>query len=84
VCNLKQLARRVPVLSVYRVNHRARIGPVAVGFLSDALHARHGADSLRLALLVVPVYLWSAYHFEAAARTISADLQGATGWLSST
>ena len=42
--------------------------------------AGHGADSLRLALLVVPpVYLWAAYHYEAAARTISADLRSATG-----
>ena len=56
------------------------LGPVVIGILSDALQAAHGADSLRLALLVVPpVYLWSAYHYEAAARTISADLRNAAG-----
>ena len=55
------------------------LGPVVVGVLSDALQPAHGADSLRLALLVVPpVYLWAAYHYEAAARTISADLRRAT------
>ena len=56
------------------------LGPVAIGILSDALQAAHGSDSLRHALLVVPpVYLWSAYHYEAAARTISADLRNAAG-----
>ena len=54
------------------------LGPVAVGVLSDALQATHGADSLRLALLVVPpVYLWAAWHYNAAARTIAADLRSA-------
>jgi predicted MFS family arabinose efflux permease len=51
-------------------------GPVLVGLLSDALRATHGAESLRLALLVVvPLYLWSAAHYLAASRTLSADLR---------
>jgi predicted MFS family arabinose efflux permease len=51
-------------------------GPVLVGVLSDALRATHGAESLRLALLVVvPLYLWSAAHYLAASRTLSADLR---------
>jgi MFS family permease len=51
-------------------------GPVVVGLLSDALRATHGPESLRLALLVVvPLYLWSAAHYLAASRTLSADLR---------
>jgi predicted MFS family arabinose efflux permease len=51
------------------------LGPLLVGALSDALRPAHGADSLRLALLVVvPVYLWSAAHYFAASRTLAADL----------
>jgi predicted MFS family arabinose efflux permease len=51
-------------------------GPVLVGVLSDALRTTHGAESLRLALLVVvPLYLWSAAHYLAASRTLSADLR---------
>ena len=50
-------------------------GPVLVGILSDALHATHGPESLRMALLVVvPLYLWAAAHYFAASRTLSADL----------
>ena len=50
-------------------------GPVIVGTLSDLLAAEHGRESLRLGLLIVlPLYLWSAYHFEAAARVIGSDL----------
>jgi len=55
------------------------VGPVLVGLLSDALRATHGAESLRLALLVVvPFYLWSVAHYLAASRTLAADL-GAHG-----
>lgn len=51
------------------------LGPLVIGLLSDALRPAHGADSLRLALLlVVPVYLWSAAHYFAASRTLAADL----------
>lgn len=52
------------------------IGPLAVGVLSDALHPAHGADSLRLALLVVvPLLAWSAAHYLAASRSLAADLR---------
>jgi predicted MFS family arabinose efflux permease len=51
------------------------LGPLAVGLLSDALQPGHGSESLRLALLVVPpIYLWGAYHYWRAGRTIGADL----------
>jgi predicted MFS family arabinose efflux permease len=51
------------------------IGPLAVGVLSDALRPAHGAESLRLALLVVvPLLVWSAAHYFAASRTLAADL----------
>ena len=51
------------------------VGPVLVGLLSDTLRATHGAESLRLALLVVvPLYLWSVAHYLAASRTLAADL----------
>jgi predicted MFS family arabinose efflux permease len=52
------------------------VGPVLVGLLSDALRSAHGAESLRLALLVVvPLYLWSAAHYLAASRSLSDDLR---------
>jgi MFS transporter, Spinster family, sphingosine-1-phosphate transporter len=51
------------------------VGPLAVGVLSDVLQTTHGRDSLRFALLfVLPFYLWAAYHYNAAGRTISSDL----------
>jgi MFS family permease len=58
------------------------VAPQAVGFLSDWFAGSHGADagSLRLALLVLaPTGLWAAWHFLAAARTIVADQERATG-----
>jgi MFS family permease len=51
------------------------LGPLAVGALSDFLHPRWGADSLRFALLiVVPVSLWAAFHYVWAGRTLGRDL----------
>jgi hypothetical protein len=50
-------------------------GPVAVGVLSDLLTPYFGADSLRIALLIVPpLCIWAAYHYHAAGRTIGVDL----------
>jgi predicted MFS family arabinose efflux permease len=47
------------------------LGPLLVGVLSDALRPAHGADSLRLGLLVVvPIMLWSAAHYFAAGRAL--------------
>ena len=51
------------------------LGPVAVGALSDALIAYFGADALRMALLVVPpLCIWAAYHFNTAASTIGREM----------
>jgi len=56
----------------------AGLGPLAVGMISDALAADQGADSLRLALwIVLPVYLWAAFHYWMAARSIARDLHDA-------
>ena len=53
----------------------ATLGPLAVGFLSDVLAPRYGAQSLRYALSLMPVtMIWSALHFALAARALPADL----------
>ena len=54
-------------------------GPLLVGWISDDLAARYGADSLRVSLLLVvlPAYLWGAAHYYMAARTIAHDLEKA-------
>lgn len=50
-------------------------GPQFVGIVSDLLHARHGTDSLRYALLACSaVYLWGAVHFYVAGRALPAEL----------
>ena len=51
------------------------LGPVAVGIFSDALKPNFGAESLQMALLLVPpLCIWAAYHYHTAANTIGADL----------
>lgn len=51
------------------------LGPIAIGTLSDALTPIAGAGSLRLALLaVVPLCLWAAYHYYAAASYVGLDI----------
>jgi predicted MFS family arabinose efflux permease len=51
------------------------LGPRTVGVISDALHARYGAESLRYALLCLAfVNLWAACHYFLAGRTLHADL----------
>jgi MFS family permease len=53
------------------------LGPLLVGMLSDALRARVGDDSLRVALmLTTPGYLWAACHLWQASRSVSRDLSG--------
>ena len=48
----------------------------SLGLISDALQAAHGAESQRVALLVVaPLYVWSAAHYFVASRTVLADLR---------
>ena len=50
------------------------LGPLAVGALSDALMPYFGANSLRMALLIVPpLCIWAAYHFNTAASMIALD-----------
>ena len=47
------------------------VAPQLVGFVSDALQARYGAESLRMALLPLTVVgLWSAAHWWLAGRRI--------------
>lgn len=51
------------------------LGPLAVGVISDALRPWAGEESLRYALLIMaPGYLWAAWHFWHASRTVAQDL----------
>lgn len=51
------------------------LGPLAVGVLSDALSPRFGTDALRFALVALtPGYLWCAWHFWQASKTVARDL----------
>jgi predicted MFS family arabinose efflux permease len=55
------------------------VGPVAVGALSDALMPYREANSLQAALMIVPpLCMWAAYHYNAAASRIGVDLGKAT------
>lgn len=48
------------------------IGPLAVGLLSDAFVVSHGVRSLSFGLLIVPpLWLWAAVHFELAGRELT-------------
>lgn len=52
------------------------VGPLAVGLISDAWHSQYGTGSLRVGLMIVPpILVWAAIHYEAAARRIAADLR---------
>jgi len=54
------------------------LGPLAIGWLSDALAPRYGDASLARALLVASAALvWSGFHFFRAGRTFEADLEHA-------
>ena len=51
------------------------LGPLATGAVSEALEARHGADSLRYALCGIGVvYALAGFEFLLAARSLRADL----------
>ena len=52
------------------------VGPLAVGMMSDALVGSFGAQSLKLALLIVtPAFsLWAALHYFMGSRTLRADI----------
>jgi predicted MFS family arabinose efflux permease len=50
-------------------------GPWAIGFVSDLLAPRYGADSLRWSLMLFGAMgLWVAWHFYAAGRHLARDL----------
>ncbi len=50
-------------------------GPALTGILSDQLEPRFGSESLRYAMMTVSLlFIWAAYHFWTASRTIEADL----------
>lgn len=52
----------------------ATVGPYAVGFVSDAIRATYGAESLRMAMQLVPAFLAiSSAVFFAAARSLPED-----------
>lgn len=53
-------------------------GPVLVGALSEAMNARFGTESLRYALIAsCPIYIWCAWHFVLASRTVERDIAAA-------
>lgn len=50
-------------------------GPLLIGMTSDALSVTQGPSALRLALCaVIPIQLWSAYHFYRAGQCLKTDL----------
>lgn len=54
------------------------LGPLIVGVLNDAFHARLGEEAVRASLVCVCAFeLWAAVHFLVAARTLSQDLASA-------
>jgi len=51
------------------------LGPLAVGFVSDAFQSIFGRESLRYALLIfTPGYLWISWHLWAASKTVAGDI----------
>ncbi|CAN7618454.1 MFS transporter [Phenylobacterium sp. LjRoot225] len=51
------------------------VGPLAVGWASDAWAPRFGDESLRYAMCLMGItILWSAWHFHLAARALPKDL----------
>jgi predicted MFS family arabinose efflux permease len=54
------------------------LGPQLAGILSDLYHPAYGEESLRYALLTISVvWIWSAFHFILAARTLKDDIERA-------
>jgi predicted MFS family arabinose efflux permease len=51
------------------------LGPLAVGMLSDALAASAGQQSIRYALLAMPLFLaWSGFHYARAVSGLTREL----------
>ena len=54
------------------------LGPLLIGVISDLLEPYFGQEALRYAMLgFLFIYIWAAFHFIRAARTIRADLEKA-------
>jgi len=54
------------------------LGPQLAGILSDLYHPAYGEESLRYSLLTISVvWIWSAFHFLLAARTLKSDIERA-------
>ena len=52
------------------------LGPLAVGMLSDELASVHGTQSLRYALLVMPLLLlWSGFHYARMMKGLGSELR---------
>ncbi len=68
----------VAVALIYLVGNLVGLGlgPWVTGALSDALRPWLGEESLRYALLLLsPICVWSGWHFWAAAKTVTEDLE---------
>ena len=54
------------------------LGPLLIGILSDLLTPTFGREALKYALMmVVFIYVWAAFHYRQAAKTIEEDLDNA-------
>ncbi|MCE9651228.1 MAG: MFS transporter [Parvibaculum sp.] len=54
------------------------LGPQLAGILSDLYNPAYGQESLRYSLLTISVvWIWSAFHFLLAARTLKDDIERA-------
>lgn len=54
------------------------LGPQLAGILSDLYHPAYAEESLRYSLLTISVvWIWSAFHFLLAARTLKSDIERA-------
>jgi predicted MFS family arabinose efflux permease len=72
---MRAVASAVLILIINLIS--GAVGPLAVGLISDSLAHDFGAQSLKLALLIItPVFsLWAALHYFLGARTLSADVR---------
>jgi MFS family permease len=69
-------AMSIAVLLLFTSLIGTGLGPLAVGVMSDALHAWTGQESLRYALAALtPGYLWCGWHFRRASQTVTRELQ---------
>jgi MFS family permease len=70
---MRGAASAIYILSSYLVG--TGMGPLVVGAFSDAFAPSKGADALRYAIGLMPVfYVWAAIHFLLVARTLRADM----------